>query len=250
MFCSFFDENNDGGDAAATPRRRDAVATKQYSLTMPKQPQKKKFPAWLKWLLISVGSLVGVVLIVALIAWWVFNDMLNAWTLKERKPLSEVVVTKEDAARLQPTYRKVKQAFSGKAMSDTTVVLESDDLDKFLAVANEGRQVKERARFRIEGDKIVVTTDVDLSGIHPLFKGRYMSGDFWWDVKMDDKAWHFHLDSYKVEDRIFPTWMLNQINKKIESRADVIRNKYAPDWTHKLKSLTVQDGKITAVISK
>ncbi len=217
---------------------------------MPKQPSKKKIPSWLKWLLISVGSLVALVLIVALIACWLFYDMLNAWTLKERRPLSEVVVTKEDAARLEPTYRKVRQAFSGKAMNDTTVVLESDDLDKFVAIANEGRQVKELARFRIEGDKIVVTTDVNLSNIHPLFKGRYLSGDFWWDVKMDEKEWHFHLDSFKVEDRSFPKWMLNHINKKIESRTDTLRNHYAPEWTHKLKSLTVQDGKVTAVISK
>ena len=217
---------------------------------MPKQPQKKKFPSWLKWLLISVGSLVALVLIVALAAWWVFYDMLNAWTLKERKPLSEVVLTKEDATRLQPTYRKVKQAFSGKAMSDTTIVMDSDDLDKFVAVAEEGRHVRDLARFRIEGDKIVVTTDVNLNDIHPLLKGRYLSGDFWWDVKMDEKAWHFHLDSFKVEERVMPSWIIDKVNQKIESKADALRNRYAPDWTHKLKSLTVQDGKVTAVISK
>ncbi len=216
---------------------------------MPKQQQKKKIPSWLKWLLISVGSLVALVLIVALIAWWMFCSLRNAWTKKERVPLHEVIVTKEDAARLQPMYRKVKQAFSDKATSDTTVVLESDDLDKFLAVANEGRQVKEMARFRIEGDKIVVTTDVNLDRI-PMFKGRYLSGDFYWDVKMDDKAWHFHLVTFKVEDRLMPSWIINHVNKKIESKTDVLRNHYAPEWTHKLKSLTVQDGKITAVISK
>ncbi len=164
-------------------------------------------------------------------------------------PLPEVIVTKEDAARLQPTYRKVKQAFSGKATSDITVELESDDLDKFLAVANEGRQVKEMARFRVEGNKIVVRTDVNLNRI-PMFEGRYLSGDFYWDVKMDDKAWNFHLDAFKVDDRILPAWMVNIINKKIESKSDELRNHYAPEWTHKLKSLTVQDGKITAVISK
>ncbi len=217
---------------------------------MPKQPPKKKIPAWLKWLGIIFGSIILLAVAIALIAWWVFCDLRNSWTKKERVPLPEVIVTKEDAARLQPTYRKVKQAFSGKASSDTTIVLESDDLDKFLAVANEGRQVKEMARFRIEGDKIVVTTDVNLSDIHPLLKGRYLSGDFWWDVKMDDKAWHFHLDSFNVEDRILPSWIINKVNQKIESKEDALRNHYAPEWTHKLKSLTVQDGKITAVISK
>ena len=59
---------------------------------MPRQPQKKKFPAWLKWTLISVGSLVGVVLIVALIALWMFFQLRNAWTMKERVPLPEVIV--------------------------------------------------------------------------------------------------------------------------------------------------------------
>ena len=216
---------------------------------MPKQPQKKKIPAWLKWLGIIFGSIILLAVVIALIAWWVFCDLRNSWTKKQRVPLYEVVVTKEDAARLQPTYRKVKQAFSGKATSDTTVVLESDDLDKFLAVANEGRQVKEMARFRIEGDKVVVTTDVNLDRI-PLFDGRYLSGDFYWDVKMDDKEWKFHLDAFKVDDRIMPAWMINQVNKKIESKSDELRNHYAPEWTHKLKSLTVQDGKITAVISK
>ena len=160
-----------------------------------------------------------------------------------------VVVTKDDANRLKPTYNKVKQAFSGKASSDTTVELESDDLDKILAVANEGRQVKEVARFRIEGNKIVVTTDVNLSRF-PLFDGRYLSGDFYWDVKMDDKEWNFHLDAFKVDDRTMPEWMLKQINKRIESKQDLLRNHYAPEWTHKLKSLTVEDGKVTAVISK
>ena len=216
---------------------------------MPKQPQKKKIPAWLKWLGIIFGLIILLAVVIALIAWWVFCDLRNSWTKKQRVPLYEVVVTKEDAARLQPTYRKVKQAFSGKATSDTTVVLESDDLDKFLAVANEGRQVKEMARFRIEGDKVVVTTDVNLDRI-PLFDGRYLSGDFYWDVKMDDKAWNFHLDAFKVDDRVMPAWMINQVNKKIESKSDELRNHYAPEWTHKLKSLTVQDGKITAVISK
>ncbi len=216
---------------------------------MPKQPQKKKIPAWLKWLGIIFGSIILLAVVIALIAWWVFCDLRNSWTKKQRVPLYEVVVTKEDAARLQPTYRKVKQAFSGKATSDTTVVLESDDLDKFLAVANEGRQVKEMARFRIEGDKVVVTTDVNLDRI-PLFDGRYLSGDFYWDVKMDDKEWNFHLDAFKVDDRVMPAWMINQVNKKIESKSDELRNHYAPEWTHKLKSLTVQDGKITAVISK
>jgi len=216
---------------------------------MPKQPQKKKIPAWLKWLGIIFGSIILLAVVIALIAWWVFCDLRNSWTKKQRVPLYEVVVTKEDAARLQPTYRKVKQAFSGKATSDTTVVLESDDLDKFLAVANEGRQVKEMARFRIEGDKVVVTTDVNLDRI-PLFDGRYLSGDFYWDVKMDDKEWNFHLDAFKVDNRVMPAWMINQVNKKIESKSDELRNHYAPEWTHKLKSLTVQDGKITAVISK
>ena len=216
---------------------------------MPKQPQKKKMPVWLKWLGIIFGSIILLAIAIALIAWWVFCDLRNAWTKKERVPLPEVVVTKEDAARLQPTYRKVKQAFTGKATSDTTVVLESDDLDKFLAVANEGRQVKEMARFRVEGDKIVVTTDVKLDRI-PMFEGRYVSGDFYWDVKMDDKAWNFHLVTFKVDERLLPEWIVNHVNKKIESRADELRNHYAPEWMHKLKSLTVQDGKITAVISK
>ncbi|MCR5381841.1 MAG: hypothetical protein K6G44_12730 [Lentisphaeria bacterium] len=216
---------------------------------MPKQPQKKKIPAWLKWLGIIFGSIILLAVAIALLAWWVFCDLRNSWTKKERMPLPEVIVTKEDAARLQPTYRKVKQAFSGKATSDITVELESDDLDKFLAVANEGRQVKEMARFRVEGNKIVVRTDVNLNRI-PMFEGRYLSGDFYWDVKMDDKAWNFHLDAFKVDDRILPAWMVNIINKKIESKSDELRNHYAPEWTHKLKSLTVQDGKITAVISK
>ena len=216
---------------------------------MPKQLQKKKFPAWLKWILISIGSLLTLVLIVALIGWWVFCGLRNAWTKKERVPLQEVVVTKDDATRLQPLYRKVKQAFSGKATSDTTVELDSDDLDKFLAVANEGRQVKEMARFRIEGDKIVVKTDVKLDRI-PMFNGRYLSGDFYWDVKMDEKEWNFHLVTFKVDNRKLPEWIVNRVNKKIESKADKLRNHYAPEWTHKLKSLTVQDGKITAVISK
>ena len=216
---------------------------------MPKQPQKKKFPAWLKWTLISVGSLLGVVLIMALIALHLFFEMRDAWTKKEHVPLPEVIVSKEDVNRLKPMYNKIKQAFSGKASSDTTVVLESDDLDKILAVANEGRQVKEVARFRIEGNKIVVTTDVNLSRF-PFFKGRYLSGDFYWDVKMDDKAWNFHLDAFKVDDRIMPEWMLNIVNKKIASKQDLLRNHYAPEWTHKLTSLTVEDGKATAVISK
>ncbi len=216
---------------------------------MPKQPQKKKIPAWLKWLGIIFGSIILLAVAIALLAWWVFCDLRNSWTKKERVPLPEVIVTKEDAARLQPTYRKVKQAFSGKATSDITVELESDDLDKFLAVANEGRQVKEMARFRVEGNKIVVRTDVNLNRI-PMFEGRYLSGDFYWDVKMDDKAWNFHLDAFKVDDRILPAWMVNIINKKIESKSDELRNHYAPEWTHKLKSLTVQDDKITAVISK
>lgn len=216
---------------------------------MPRQPQKKKIPAWLKWILISVGSLLALVLIAVLTAWWVFCEMRNAWTVKERRPLPEVIVTKDDANRLKPTYNKVKQAFSGKASSDTTVELESDDLDKILAVANEGRQVKEVARFRIEGNKIVVTTDVNLSRFS-LFDGRYLSGDFYWDVKMDDKEWNFHLDAFKVDDRTMPEWMLKQINKRIESKQDLLRNHYAPEWTHKLKSLTVEDGKVTAVISK
>ena len=216
---------------------------------MPKQPQKKKIPAWLKWLGIIFGSIILLAVAIALLAWWVFCDLRNSWTKKERVPLPEVIVTKEDAARLQPTYRKVKQAFSGKATSDITVELESDDLDKFLAVANEGRQVKEMARFRVEGNKIVVRTDVNLNRI-PMFEGRYLSGDFYWDVKMDDKAWNFHLDAFKVDDRILPAWIVNIINKKIESKSDELRNHYAPEWTHKLKSLTVQDDKITAVISK
>ena len=206
-------------------------------------------PAWLKWLGIIFGSIILLAVAIALIAWWVFCDLRNSWTKKERVPLPEVVVTKDDVTRLQPIYRKVKQAFSGKASSETTIELESDDLDKFLAVANEGRQVKEMARFRIEGDKIVVTTDVNLNKI-PMFDGRYLSGDFYWDVKMDEKAWHFHLVTFKVEDRTMPSWIINRVNKKIESKTDVLRNHYAPEWTHKLKSLTVQDGKVTAVISK
>ena len=216
---------------------------------MPKQSQKKKMPAWLKWLGIIFGSIILLIVVIALLAWWVFCGLRNAWTKTERVPLPEVVVSKDDATRLQPTYRKVKQAFSGKATSDTTVELESDDLDKFLAVANEGRQVKEMARFRIEGDKVVVKTDVKLDRI-PMFEGRYLSGDFYWDVKMDDKVWNIHLVTFKVDDRMLPEWIVNRVNKKIESKTDELRNHYAPEWTHKLKSLTVQDGKLTAVISK
>ena len=216
---------------------------------MPKQPQKKKIPAWLKWLGIIFGSFIILIIVFILIAWLGFCNFRDAWTKKERVPLPEVVVTKEDVNRLQPTYRKIKQAFSGKATSETIVELESDDLDKFLAVANEGNKVKEIARFRIEGDKLVVTTDMNLNK-YPFFEGRYLSGDFYWDVKMDEKAWHFHLVTFKVEDRLMPSWIINHVNKKIESKTDVLRNHYAPEWTHKLKSLTVQDGKITAVISK
>ena len=214
---------------------------------MPKQPKKKKMPAWLKWLAIVVGSFLVLVLILALIGWMIFCNLRNAWTLKEREPLPEVIVTKEDASRLSPTYRKIKQAFSGKATGETTVVLESDDLDKFVSVANEGRHVKEVARFRLEGDKVIVKTDVNLDRF-PMFKGRYLSGDFSWDVSMDDKAWHFHLDSVKVKDNNMPRWMIDRINEKVKSKEDMLRNQLAPEWTHRLKSLTVKDGKLTMVI--
>ena len=214
---------------------------------MPKQPNKKKMPTWVKWLAIVVGSFFALILILALIAWLVFCDMRNAWTMKERHPLPEVVVTKEDANRLAPTYKKVKQILSGKASGEATFVVESDDIDKIIAIANEGRHLKEMARIRVEGDKVVVTTDVNLNKL-PLMQGRYLSGDFTWDVTMDDKAWHFHLDSVKVKDRDMPEWILKHVNKKIASKEDMLRNQIAPEWTHKLKSLSVQDGKVTVVI--
>jgi hypothetical protein len=214
---------------------------------MPRQPQKKKLPAWLKWLGISVGSIFLLIVVIALIVLWMIISLRNAWTVTQRVPLPEVIVTKEDVARLQPTYRKVKQAFSGKAPGETTIVLESDDLDKFLAVANEGRRLKELARFRIEDDKIVVTADVNLDRF-PMCKGRYLSGDFFWDVKMDDQAWHFRLITFQMEDRFLPQWIVNEVNKRIASREEIVRTHYAPDWAQRLKSLTVQDGKITAVI--
>ena len=214
---------------------------------MPKKPKKKKIPSWLKWLAIIVGSFVTLLLSLALIGWLWFCNLRNTWTVKERKPLPEIVVSKEDINRLQPTYRKIRQAFSGKAKGETTVVIESDDLDKFMAVANECRPVQEVARFRVEDDKIVVTADVDLNQ-NQFFKGRYLSGDFTWDVEMDEKAWHFVLTAVKVEDRLMPSWFIDRINKNLESKEDVIRNQLAPDWTRRLKSLTVKDGKVTIVI--
>ena len=214
---------------------------------MQKMTQKKKMPKWLRWLAIVVGSFIALVLILVLFAWVTFCNLRNEWTLKERVPLPEVIVTKEDANRLTPTYKKIKQAFSGKVKDETTVVLESDDLDKFVSVANEGRHVKEVARFRIEGDKVIVKTDVNLDRF-PLFKGRYLSGDFGWNVSMEDKAWHFELVSVKVKENNMPAWMLKQINKRIQSKEDMLRNQLAPEWTHRVKSLTVQDGKLTAVI--
>ncbi len=214
---------------------------------MPKQSPKKKMPKWLRWLAIIVGSILGLVLILALIGWLTFCKLRDAWTLKEREPLPEVVVSKEDVNRLTPTYKKIKQAFSGKVKGETTVVLESDDLDKFVSVANEGRHVKEVARFRIEGDKVIVKTDVNLDRF-PLFKGRYLSGDFSWDVSMDEKAWHFHLDSVKVKENNMPDWILKRINKKINSKEEILRTQLAPEWAQRVKSLTVKDGKLTVVI--
>ena len=214
---------------------------------MPTQPKKKKMPVWLKWLAIAVGSLVALVLILALIVWMVFCDMRNAWTTKERHPLPEVVVSKEDINRLAPTYKRIKQILSGKASGEATFVVESDDIDKIIAIANEGRHLKEMARFRVEGDKVIVTTDVNLNKI-PFFKGRYLSGDFTWDVTMDTEAWRFYLESVEVDDRFMPDWVISRVNDKIASKEDMLKNQIAPEWTRKLKSLSVQDGKVTFVI--
>lgn len=204
-------------------------------------------PAWLKWLAIIFGSVVFIVLAVLLAAWLWFCNLRNTWTVTTRSPLPEVEVSKEDMARLTPQYKKLRQAFSGKTLGETTVVFEGDDLDKLVAKVEEGRQLRDLARFHLEDNKLIVKTDVNLSR-YPLFKDRYLSGDFTWTGKMDGEDWTVHLESVVVKEKNMPQWILDLINKKISKEMANLKSKFAPEWAQRIKSLTVENGRMVVVV--
>lgn len=214
---------------------------------MPKQSPKKKIPAWLKWLAIIFGSIVFIVLVALLAVWLWFCNLRNTWTVTTRSPLPPVEVTKEDMTRLTTQYKKLRQAFAGKTLGETTVVFEGDDLDKLAAKVDEGQQLRDLVRMHLEDDKLIVKTDVNLDR-YPLLKGRYLSGDFTWTGKMEGEDWTVHLESVVVKEKNMPPWILDLLNKKIAEKMDMVRSQFAPDWAKRIKSLTVKDGKMYVTV--
>lgn len=208
----------------------------------------KESPGKRSWLRIAAwvgGILVVVALCCVLGAWLWFRSFRARWTSDTPAELPAVEVTASDRRRLEPVYQRVQRSLSGKSRGETSVTLDSDDLNKLLASLPESRNYRDKVRFHLSDDKVVATVNVSLSNV-PQFSGRYLQGEFTFEAGVLDGELNLRLLDGRVKGMSVPGWMLDRLNESVVE-GEVKRRFSSLKWRGRLKSVEVKDSRLTLV---
>jgi hypothetical protein len=201
--------------------------------------------AWLRIAAWIGGVLVAIALCCVLGGWLWFRSFRARWTSDTPAELPAVEVTASDRRRLEPVYERVHRSLSGKSRGETSVTLDSDDVNKLLASLPESRNYRDKVRFHLSDDKVVATVNVSLHNV-PQFSGRYLQGEFTFEAGVLNGELDLRLLGGRIKGMSVPDWMLSRLNESVVE-GEVKRRFSSLEWRGRLKSVEVKDSLLTLV---
>ncbi len=193
-----------------------------------------------KWVCLSV-----VALFLALSAWAFFSSQRRKWTgeapIQVELPV-ESSTRPVDAERL---YRDTRRALEGGAARN--LQFDSREFNALLKQAPELRGLEEKMAMQLLDDCLLTRMSLPLDGI-PGFAGRFLNGDFIFNLQIEQGEPQVSLRSGKVRGKEVPQRFLAQINQYAQK--ELIRRLQTQTDLSRIESLHIKDGKMSLKIKE
>ncbi len=176
------------------------------SITNTSQPQKRRW-RWLKW-----GGLALIVLIlsIAVGSWLIFQYQRRQWTDDTPITIEQTV----DTAARQPDgkklYRETRQALERGTAKQFS--FDSRELNALLTQVPQFQAMEKQMALQLDGDKLLAKMSLPLDDI-PGFQGRYLNGDFVFDLHIEQGVPTISLLSGTIRNQPIPEGYLQQLNR-------------------------------------
>jgi hypothetical protein len=184
-------------------------------------------------------------LLLALSAWAFFSSQRRKWTgdapIQVELPL-ESSVRPVDAERL---YRDTRRALEGS--SARNLQFDKREFAALLKQAPELRGLETKMAMQLQEDCLLTRMSLPLDGI-PGFAGRFLNGDFIFDLQIDQGEPRVSLRSGKVRGKEVPQRFLEQINQY--AQRELIRNLQRQTDLKRIESLRIENGKMILKIKE
>ena len=195
-----------------------------------------------KWVCLSV---VALFLLLALSAWAFFSSQRRKWTgdapIQVELPV-ESSVRPVDGDRL---YRDTRRALEGSAAQ--TLQFDNQKFNALLNQAPELQGLKSKMAMQLQNDCLLARMSVPLDGI-PGFAGRFLNGDFIFDLQIEQGEPQVSLRSGKVRGKEVPQRFLAQINQYAQK--ELISRLQSQTDLNRIESLRIKDGKMILKIKE
>ena len=193
--------------------------------------------------LIIIGFVLGgLVLLAALVALGVYiyaNHLKSTLTATAPLEIAPVEVTAVQKRQVEKVYTQVRQAMEqGRA---TEAVLAGEDLNALLALAPETRTISRRATVALDGDTVKATLSLPLDGVEGM-QGRYLNGDFTFQVAVQDGKMQIKILSAVANQRPVPQYIINKLNER--DLGQKVARRLGGDQVSRLDSLIIEDGQL------
>jgi len=150
-----------------------------------------------------------------------------------------VEVTAVQKRQVEKVYTQVRQAMEqGRA---TEAVLAGEDLNALLALAPETRTISRRATVALDGDTVKATLSLPLDGVEGM-QGRYLNGDFTFQVAVQDGKMQIKILSAVANQRPVPQYIINKLNER--DLGPKVARRLGGDQVSRLDSLIIEDGQL------
>lgn len=206
------------------------------------KPGKPSAPKLMRRLIIIGFALGGLVLLAALVALGVYiyaNHLKSTLTATAPLEIAPVEVTAVQKRQVEKVYTQVRQAMEqGRA---TEAVLAGEDLNALLALAPETRTISRRATVALDGDTVKATLSLPLDGVEGM-QGRYLNGDFTFQVAVQDGKMQIKILSAVANQRPVPQYIINKLNER--DLGQKVARRLGGDQVSRLDSLIIEDGQL------
>jgi hypothetical protein len=202
-----------------------------------KVPRKKR--RW--WLYVLIGCaglfLLGVVGLIGVGAYW--NSLIKTYTQTQPKPLPALEVAEGSADAVEARWKAfLKDLAAGK--QPPPFELSADDINAFLE--SKARQLVERARVVINGDKLQARFSVPLGqrGEKSL-QGRFLNGVATFHLSFADGWPDLRVATVEANGKPLPGWLLRRV-QRLDLLRDLSNSSAFVEVLPDIESIRVEDG--------
>jgi hypothetical protein len=187
-------------------------------------------------------SVVLVLVLLALLAWYLVTRSVTAYTDESPRPLPVVTLPPEQAEALQErasAFEEAVKAPEPEVEEPPSLVLSEEEVNTLLFRENPGLQGK--LLVRLGADRLIAELSLPLDFLHlRLFKGRYLNGRAVMNVSVRDGKVFAFIDDLQVNGRPLPK-VLDRALKEKNLGEDLHFQPETQRYMDRIKSLEVKD---------